>query len=31
VRGIYDGTDIHEIERLITEVNVLLYIYDHRR
>jgi protein SCO1/2 len=29
VRGIYDGTDIHEIERLITEVNVLLYIYDH--
>jgi protein SCO1/2 len=30
VRGIYDGTDIHEIERLITEVNVLLYIYDHR-
>jgi protein SCO1/2 len=31
VRGIYDGTDIHEIERLITEVNVLLYIYDHSR
>ncbi|MFD1871568.1 hypothetical protein [Hymenobacter bucti] len=31
VRGIYDGTDIHEIERLITEINVLLYIYDHRR
>jgi protein SCO1/2 len=30
VRGIYDGADIHEIERLITEVNVLLYIYDHR-
>jgi protein SCO1/2 len=30
VRGIYDGTDIHEVERLITEVNVLLYIYDHR-
>jgi protein SCO1/2 len=30
VRGIYDGSDIHEIERLITEVNVLLYIYDHR-
>lgn len=30
VRGIYDGTDIHEIERLITEINVLLYIYDHR-
>jgi protein SCO1/2 len=31
VRGIYDGTDIHEIERLITEINVLLYTYDHRR
>jgi protein SCO1/2 len=31
VRGIYDGTDIHEVERLITEINVLLYIYDHRR
>ena len=30
VRGIYDGTDIHEIERLITEINVLLYVYDHR-
>jgi protein SCO1/2 len=30
VRGIYDGADIHEVERLITEVNVLLYIYDHR-
>lgn len=30
VRGIYDGTDIHEVERLITEINVLLYIYDHR-
>lgn len=30
VRGIYDGTNIHEVERLITEVNVLLYIYDHR-
>ena len=29
IRGIYDGTDIHEIERLITEINVLLYIYDH--
>ncbi|MGI4740442.1 MAG: hypothetical protein ACRYG7_35160 [Janthinobacterium lividum] len=29
VRGIYDGTDIHEVERLITEINVLLYIYDH--
>ena len=30
VRGIYDGASIHEVERLITEVNVLLYIYDHR-
>ena len=30
VRGIYDGTDLNEIERLITEINVLLYIYDHR-
>jgi protein SCO1/2 len=30
VRGIYDGTDSHEIERLITEINVLLYTYDHR-
>ncbi len=29
VRGIYDGTDIHEVERLITEIDVLLYIYDH--
>ncbi|RZK17388.1 MAG: hypothetical protein EOO56_18045 [Hymenobacter sp.] len=29
VRGIYDGTDIHEIERLITEINVLLHTYDH--
>ena len=29
VRGIYDGTNIHEIERLITEINVLLYTYDH--
>lgn len=30
VRGIYDGTDTHEIERLLTEINVLLYTYDHR-
>ena len=29
VRGYYDGTSIHEIERLITEINVLLYSYDH--
>ena len=31
VRGYYDGTDVHEVERLLTEINVLLYIYDHRR
>ncbi len=31
VRGIYDGADIHEVERLITEINVLLYTYDHHR
>ena len=31
VRGYYDGTDRHELQRLITELNVLLYIYDHRR
>jgi protein SCO1/2 len=30
VRGIYDGTDINEIDRLITEINVLLYTYDQR-
>jgi protein SCO1/2 len=30
VRGIYDGTNINEIDRLITEINVLLYTYDHR-
>ncbi|MGI4874936.1 MAG: hypothetical protein ACRYFX_27595 [Janthinobacterium lividum] len=30
VRGYYDGTDIHELERLITEINVLLYTYDDR-
>jgi protein SCO1/2 len=29
VRGYYDATDHHELERLITELNVLLYIYDH--
>ncbi|MGI4835505.1 MAG: hypothetical protein ACRYFK_18790 [Janthinobacterium lividum] len=29
VRGYYDATDRHELERLITELNVLLYIYDH--
>ena len=31
VRGYYDGTDVHEVERLLTEINVLLYIYDHNR
>jgi len=31
VRGYYDATDHHELERLITELNVLLYIYDHGR
>jgi protein SCO1/2 len=30
VRGYYDATDKYEIERLITEINVLLYTYDHR-
>lgn len=29
VRGYYDATDHHELERLITEVNVLLYIDEH--
>ena len=31
VRGYYDGTDIHEVERLLTEINVLLYTYDDHR
>ncbi|GAA4508817.1 hypothetical protein GCM10023172_41570 [Hymenobacter ginsengisoli] len=31
VRGYYDATDKYEVERLITEVNVLLYTYDNRR
>jgi len=30
VRGYYDATDKYEVERLITEINVLLYTYDHR-
>jgi protein SCO1/2 len=30
VRGYYDATDKYEVERLITEVNVLLYTYDDR-
>lgn len=29
VRGIYDGTKAREIDRLITEITVLLYTYDH--
>lgn len=29
VRGIYDGTSEKEINRLITEIGVLLYAYDH--
>jgi protein SCO1/2 len=29
VRGYYDATDKYEVERLITEINVLLYTYDH--
>ena len=31
VRGYYDASDKYEMERLITEINVLLYIYDHGR
>jgi len=30
VRGYYDATDKYDVERLITEINVLLYTYDHR-
>jgi protein SCO1/2 len=30
VRGYYDATDKYEVERLITEINVLLYTYDDR-
>jgi protein SCO1/2 len=29
VRGIYDGTDGREIDRLLTEVTVQLYDYEH--
>lgn len=29
VRGIYDGTKQKEVDRLITEIGVLLYNYDH--
>lgn len=31
VRGIYDGNSEKEINRLITEIGVLLYIYDHEQ
>lgn len=30
VRGYYDASDKYEVERLITEINVLLYTYDDR-
>ncbi|MDJ0365056.1 hypothetical protein QMK33_07820 [Hymenobacter sp. H14-R3] len=30
VRGYYDAANKHEVERLITEINVLLYTYDDR-
>lgn len=30
VRGYYDAADKYEVERLITEINVLLYTYDNR-
>lgn len=29
IRGYYDATDYHELERLTTELNVLLYIDEH--
>ena len=29
VRGTYDGTKMKEIDRLLTEISVLLYIYEH--
>jgi len=29
VRGVYDGTKQKEVDRLITEIGVLLYTYDH--
>jgi len=29
IRGIYDGTDGREIDRLLTEVTVQLYDYEH--
>ena len=30
VRGYYEAADKYEVERLLTEINVLLYTYDHR-
>lgn len=29
VRGVYDGTKAKEVDRLLTEISVLLYIYEH--
>lgn len=29
IRGVYDGTKHKEIDRLLTEIGVLLYIYEH--
>jgi protein SCO1/2 len=29
IRGVYDGTKQKEVDRLITEIGVLLYTYDH--
>ena len=31
VRGVYDGTDGREIDRLLTEITVQLYDYEHPR
>jgi protein SCO1/2 len=31
VRGIYDGTKAKDVDRLMTEINVLLYTYDHNQ
>ena len=31
VRGIYDGTKAKDVDRLMTEINVLLYTYDHHQ
>ncbi|WP_400193877.1 SCO family protein [Hymenobacter sp. B81] len=29
IRGLYDGLDPKEVDRLITEIRILLYTYDH--